>query len=50
MKKNEEKLTFDDWTKSKQLTYKNTGNYVNMHNGFVSISEVRQMYQEYIRL
>ena len=44
-----EKLTFDEWTQSKNLTFKNSGNFINMHNAFVSINEVRQMYQNYIR-
>ena len=44
-----EKLTFDEWTQSKNLTFKNSGNFINMHNAFVSISEVRQLYQNYIR-
>jgi hypothetical protein len=48
--KGKEKLTFDEWTESKKLTFKSSGNYINMHNCFVSISEVRQMYQYYIRL
>ena len=44
-----EKLTFDEWTQSKNLTYKHSGNYIDINNGFVSISEVRQLYQNYIR-